>query len=141
MNKSYNETQKNYMVAMANLKAFEEQEREIERQYILSNHIINKNGSIPTASWTIDDDQIADKAIEDCGKIVESSGLWEKILCAIENLKQAEDRLIEYGLEIIPCQNQKEKEILKEEVKKNYTTRKKVIDLTFRLDVRTVKSL
>ena len=82
MKKSYNQIQKNYMTAKANLEALEELERKIERQYIAAHNIVNPDGSIPRASWAIEDDEIADKAIEECGKIVEASGLWAKILQA-----------------------------------------------------------
>lgn len=136
MKKSYNQIQKNYMIAKAKLEALEEQKREVDRQYIAAHNIVNSDGSIPELSWMIEDDDTADNAIEECGKIVEASGLWAKILQAREELKQAEDKLIEFGLSIMPYPE--EREILREAVKKDYTARKKVIDLTFRLDVRTV---
>ena len=48
---------------------------------------VNEDGSIPTKTWAIDDDEIAEKAIDDFGKIEEESGLWTKILAARENYK------------------------------------------------------
>lgn len=133
-----NKYQKLYLIAKANLEMLEEKEKEIDRQYIAEHNIVNPDGSIPRASWAIEDDEIADKAIEECGKIIESSGLWAKILEARENLKVAEENLIQYGLSIMPERYTKEREILRKAVKENYKTRIDFINTILRLDVRTV---
>lgn len=137
MKRTYNSLQKTYMLAKASLEELEEREREVDSKYIQDNHIVNPDGSIPRASWAIDIDEIADKAIDDCSKIVIESGLWDKILYARNLLKEAEENLIQYGISLMP--NSKDKTTLKEAVSKDYNVRQKVIDLTLRLDTRTVR--
>ena len=133
--RKYSKVQENYLLAKANLDVLEAQEKEIDRKYIVEHHIVNPDGSIPSVSWMIDDDEIANKAIAECSKIVEDSGLWAQILEARELLKEAEKVLIAYGLSIAPS---KERLILEKTVVNNYTTRLKVIDLVLKLDVSTV---
>ncbi len=137
MRRTYNEVQNKYMIAKANLKALEEMENEVDRKYIEENNIVNPDGSIPRASWAIDDNELSDKAIDECGKLVVDSGLWNEILKARQLLSEAEENLVQYGISLMP--NIKEKEILREAVSKNYTIRQKVIDLTFSLDTSTLK--
>ncbi|WP_163860379.1 hypothetical protein [Paenibacillus elgii] len=134
--KSYNKQQETYMLAKAHLESLEQLERELEEKYIAEHNIVNPDGSIPRASWAIDDDEICDKAMTECSKIVEESGLWAEILDARKQLSAAEDLLLEYGLSMVP---KKEKEVLEKAVKEDYTVRKKVINLVLKLDVRTVK--
>jgi len=133
-----NKQQKTYMLAKANLQTLEDQEREIERQYIINNNITNENGSIPDQIFMIDNEEIFDKANQEISEIIENNGLWDQILDARENLKQAEESLIEYGLNIIPTCFIGEKATLQKAVKTNYTTRQKIIDLVFKLDTSTV---
>jgi hypothetical protein len=132
----YNTPQKIYMMAKANLEVLNDAEKEIDKKYIAENNIINPDGSIPCATYAIEDDAIADKAIDDVGKILADSGLWAKILEARKDLKTAEDNLVEYGLSIAP---KKERDILTKSAKTNYTIRQKIIDLVIRLDVSTVR--
>lgn len=63
------------------------------------------------------------------------AGLEEEMNTARAALRATEDKLIEYGLSIVPA---KTREILQKAVKENAYTRFKVIDLAFRLDVSTV---
>lgn len=136
--KNMNKQQKAYLQAKAVLETLELQERELEYKYILDHNIINEDGSIPKQIFCIDNDEVFDKANQELAKITEQSGLWQKILDAREILKQAENDLIEYGLSIIPTTHASEKETLTRASKTDYTTRKKIIDLVFRLDTSTV---
>jgi len=133
--RTYNKFQETYLLAQAQLELLEEEEKKLEQQFIIDKGINNADGSIPTATWTIDDDETADKAINEFGKLLADSGLWAKILAARETFKVAENNLIEYGLSIAP---KREREVLTEAAKTNYTVRKKIIDLVIRLDTRTV---
>ncbi|HHX67562.1 MAG TPA: hypothetical protein GX708_05840 [Gallicola sp.] len=133
-----NKQQQLYLVAKANLEILEDQEREIERQYIINNNITNENGSMPDQIFMIDNEEIFDKANQEISEIIKNNGLWKKILNAKETLKQTEENLIEYGLSIIPTCYIGEKSILERAVKTNYTTRQKVIDLIFKLNTSTV---
>ena len=133
-----NKQQKLYLLAKANLEILEEQEKEIEKQYIVNNNITNENGNMPDQIFMIDNEEIFDKANQEISEIIENNGLWGKILNAKETLKQTEENLIEYGLNIIPTCYIGEKSILEKAVKTNYTTRQKIIDLVFKLDTSTV---
>lgn len=133
-----NKQQKAYLQAKAVLETLELQERELEYKYILDHNIINEDGNIPKQIFCIDNDEAFEKANHELAQANEESGLWQKILDAREILKQAENDLIEYGLSIIPTTHANEKEILTRASKTDYTTRKKIIDLVFRLDTSTV---
>ena len=131
----YNKVQEEYLLAKAQLELLEEEENKLEQKFIIEKGIVNADGSIPVATYAIDDDETADKAIDDFGKLVVDCGLWAKILKARETLKAAESNLVEYGLSIAP---KKEREILEKAARTNYTVRRKIIDLVIKLDARTV---
>lgn len=130
--------QEAYLVAKSNLVQLEEQERIIEQRYIEENGIVNEDASIPCASWAIEDNERCEKAMADCTQIIIDSGLWAKILDARKTLQAAEDKLLEFGLNIIP---ETGKVILEKAVSENVTIRKKMIDLVLSLDINTVKPL
>ena len=133
-----NTVQKDYMVAKALLEALEEEMNEKEQEYIADRKITNHGGEVPNYIWCIDDIDIFDTANEEFSGIIAKSGLWEKILSAKLRLKESEDALIQYGLSLVP---QKEREILTRATRENYATRKKIIDLTAKLDVSSVISI
>jgi hypothetical protein len=130
-----NKQQKNYALAKSMLETLEAKDAEIEQIYIKEHGIKNKDGSTPTRIFMIDDEATFDKANSEVGKLIEDSGLWAKILKARDDLKVAEDELIKYGLSITP---KHEREVLTKAAKTNYTTRRKIIDLVFKLDAKTV---
>ena len=109
----------------------------MEAEFVASLGIINDDGTIPEKTWMIDNDEIAEKAIDDFGKIEEESGLWEKILSAKEALKTAEENLIQYALSIIPFQ--KERATLTKAAGENYKIRMQILENVLKLDARTVK--
>lgn len=133
-----NKQQKAFLQAKAVLETLELQERELEYKYILDHNIINEDGNIPKQIFCIDNDEIFEKANNELAQATEESGLWQKILDAREILKQAENDLIEYGLSIIPTTHANEKETLTRAAKTDYTVRRKIIDLVFRLDTKAV---
>lgn len=130
-----NKVQRNYMIAKATLQTYEEMEADIEKKYIAKNRIKNEDGETPARIYCIDDENVFDKANEETAKIIQESGLEEKINSAKENLKTAEDNMIKFALSIAPAKIRKTLEI---GAKENYTTRMKLIDYTFRLDVSTL---
>lgn len=134
--RKYNKEQKEYMNAKAILSALEDQENKMEADFVKSLGVVNPDGSIPTKTWAIDD-EIADKAITDFGKIEEESGLWAEILKARENFKAAEEALVQYALSIIPFK--KEREILTQAAKNSIKYREQIISTVLKLDVSTVK--
>lgn len=130
-----NKVQKNYMIAKATLQTYEDMVADIEKKYIAENEITNDDGEIPGRVYCIDDEDVFDKANEETAKIVQESGLEEKINSARENLKVAEDSMIKFALSIAPAKIRK---TLERGAKENYTIRMKLIDYTFRLDSSTL---
>ena len=137
MRRTYNKEQKAYIEAKKALDALESQEAKMEAEFVASLGIINDDGTIPEKTWMIDNDEIAEKAIDDFGKIEAESGLWEKIVAAKEALKIAEENLIQYALSIIPFQ--KERATLTKAGAEHYKIRMQILENVLKLDTRTVK--
>lgn len=135
MKKTMNKIQNSYMVAKAHVRQIESQQEEIEKKYIADNGIVNPDGSTPEFLWCMDDDAAFDKANEEVSALISAAGLETALNAAKADLKAAEDRLIAYGLSLAPAGV---RATLERGVKQNATTRQKLIDLTFRLDVSTV---
>lgn len=136
MRKSYNKQQKNYMEAKALLETLEEAEKAAEQKYIIDNNITNPDGSIPAYTWAIDDDELADKAIEEFGNAFDASDLGRSLQAARIAFKEAEENLLAYALSITPAGP---RATLEKSSKTNLKVRDQIIDLAFKLDVRTVK--
>lgn len=125
-----NKVQRDYIKATAMLQAVEAEEKEFEKAYCESkgcsfNHI-----------YAIEDDAEFDKANEELSELEQKSGLWSRVCEARERKIEAEQKLIEYALSIIPFP--KERNILKEAAKTNWKARQEMIDLVMKLDTRTV---
>lgn len=127
-----NQVQQSYLVAKALFETLQHQKERMEQAYIELNGIRNRDGSIPRNSWSIDDEALCEKAMAECTKIIEDSGLWVQILEARSKLLQTENELLEYGVNLMP---QRVKAIFEKAVKQNLAIRGKVIDLTLKLDV------
>jgi hypothetical protein len=123
-----NKQQKAYAIAKAAYDVALHEQRAAELEYITSNGIKNSDGTTPRNIYSIEDDSICDKAYEDLAEYD------DKRYEAFQALTKAEDDLIEYGLSIAP---KAVAETLRS-VKDNLKYRKQIIDLTFRLDTRTV---
>lgn len=136
MKKTTDKFQDAYMIAKAYLETLEAQEREADHRYIIDHGIKNSDGSTPEYIYCIEDEGTFDRANIDQAAIIEKSGLWNEILAARAGLEIAEEKLIRYGLSIVP---RHEREVLTKAVKEDYTVRTKVINLALRLDVTTVK--
>lgn len=136
--RKYNKEQKAYIETKKALEILEAEEKALEEEFVKSLGVVNEDGSIPTRTWAIDDDEIADKAIEDFGKIEEESGLWDKILKAKEAHKNAEETLIQYAISLVPFA--KERETLKRAAK-TCKYRMEILDKVLRLDASTVPAI
>lgn len=130
-----NIVQKNYMVAKAELQTFEEMAADIEREYIVKNGIKNEDDGTPARVYCIDDMDVFDRASEETARIIQESGLEARINSARENLKVAEENLLKFALSIAPVGIRK---ILERGARESYTTRMKLVDYAFRLDVSTL---
>lgn len=137
MKKTMNKIQNSYMVAKARVQEIESQQEEIEKKYIADKGIVNPDGSTPEFLWCMDDDAAFDKANEEFAALISAAGLESALNAARAALKNAEDRLIAYGLSLAPASV---RATLERGVKQNATTRQKLIDLTFRLDASTVSA-
>lgn len=133
--KKHSKAQKVYMLAKAHLETLEDQEKELERQYIAENDIKNPDGSIPERIFCIDDEEAFDRANKATAQMAEESGLWDEILEARELLKQAEENLINWGLSIVKKDLPKNAFETLQRGRAKYTIRKKLIDLTIKLAV------
>ena len=137
MKRTTNAIQRQYMTAKAQLETLESIAQDLERDYIRVHHIVNADGTIPTAIYCIDDEATFDRANAETDAMPEHQANWTEQLKAREALKAAEDALIAYGLSIAPA---KVRETLRRAAATDYTTRCKIIDLAFRLDVSTVRA-
>jgi len=138
MNLTTNKVQRDYMLAKAYLDTLESEHKELERNYIKTQNIINADGTIPEAIYCIDDEETFERINYEFSVLPENTAHWEKILEAKRTLKQAEQRLIDYGLSFAPI---KEREILIKAASHDYVMRQKIIDLVMRLDVSTILTM
>lgn len=136
--RKYNKEQKAYIETKKALEILEAEEKALEEEFVKSLGVVNEDGSIPTRTWAIDDDEIADKAIEDFGRIEEESGLWAKILEAKDAHKKAEETLVQYAISLVPFA--KEREALKRAAK-TYKYRMEILDKVLRLDASTIPAI
>jgi len=135
MKRTTNKVQREYMAAKALVKALEEREKEMEQAYIAAHGITNPDGTTPARIYCIMDEAVFDKANEESSAEIAACGLEAEYNAAQDALKAAEDRMIEYGLSLAPAGI---RATLEKGAKGSYTTRQKLIDLVFRLDVSTV---
>lgn len=124
-----NKQQKAYMLAKAVYETALHEQRAAEIEYITKNNIKSSDGTTPRSIYAIEDDAVCEKAFEALAEY--DTKRYE----AFQALTKAEDDLIEYGLSIVP---ESVAETLRG-VKNNLKYRKKLIDLTFKLDTKTVK--
>lgn len=136
---SYSKEQKTYMLAKANFDVYKDREREIEQAYIAKHSIVNPDGTVPSCVIAIENEEVFERANEETCATCERSGLYEEMEEARRILAEAENALIAYGLRILPAGLQKERETLEKAASRSVATREKLIDLTFKLDARTVK--
>ncbi|MBR1980928.1 hypothetical protein [Candidatus Proelusimicrobium excrementi] len=133
--RKYNKEQTDYIETKKALDALEAREKELEAAFVKSLGVTNEDGSVPSRTWAIDDDAIADQAIDDFGVLVEECGLWKELCEAKEAFQAAEERLVNYALSLIPCK--KEREILTA-ASSNLKYRIQIIETVMKLDTKTV---
>ena len=131
-----NRIQKAYAEAKAAEMAAKALIDDLETVYIKEIGILNDNGKAPVHLWCMDDEAAFDTHNERFGKQVQESGLEADYNKARENLKEAEEALVQYGLSITPAGI---RETLAKGVKENATIRNKFVDATYRLNISTLK--
>ena len=125
-----------YMQAKARVQSIEAQQQEIEHEYIRTHKITNEDGTAPGSLYCIDDDALFEQACNDCNTLTEAAGLNAAYSEAQSELRRTENDLISYGLSLAPAGV---RATLEQATKTNASTRAKLIDLAFRLDVSTVR--
>lgn len=126
-----------YMIAKANLEVVEKSHHAAEIAFIKSKGIVNPDGMTPEWIYRIEDEAAMEAVGVEFDEVPENKRMWEEILAARETLKTAEENLLDYALNVVPIP-EKEKAVLTESVKTNYTIRKKLIDAVMKLDVSTL---
>jgi len=135
MKRTTNKIQREYMAAKELVETLEERVKKMEQAYILSHGIINPDGSTPTGIYCIEDDSTFNKASKEFAAEIATCGLEAERNAAKNTLKIAEEKLIEYGLSLVPSGI---KAILEKGVKSDYAARQKLLDYILRLDVSTI---
>lgn len=125
-----NKVQRDYIKATAMLEAIEAEERDFEESYCKSKGYNFKH------IYVIENEAEFDRANEELAELEQQNGLWARVCNARDIKIEAEQKLIEYALSIIPFP--KEREILKKASKTNWKARQEMIDIVMKLDTKTV---
>lgn len=128
-----NKQQREYAVAKAAAEAADRQQVENEKRFILEKGIKNPDGSIPATLWLIDDENIFTQLCEEWDN--SPLNIIGEVKAKAAALKTAEDALIDYALSITP----KSIADTLNKHRRDYNTRRKMLDIAFRLDTKTVK--
>lgn len=128
-----NKEQKAYALAKAKAQTLFELQEEHEAEFLKGSGYTNEDGEIPERMWMIDDEKEFSRL---CAEFDKSPlNLTPQINAAEEDLRKAEDALIDYALSIVPAGP---RETLNRN-RNSYSIRKKMLDLAFKLDTRTVR--
>ena len=126
-----NQYQKAYALARAQYEAIIQEHDKKEECFCKAREYKTETGKPASRIWMIDDEQIFDKVnAEYCTLYAYHDDERNQ---AADALKEAEDNLIEWGLSIIPKNMSSYAEKLRAGAKTQFTIRKKLIDLTFRV--------
>lgn len=128
-----NKQQKAYAIARARLEAIEDAVNNAEAEYIRNKGIVNEDGTTPERLWMIDDEAAFEAANAEFNATVND----DEINDAKAALKAAEEALIDYGLSL-PGIPSAAKAAL-QRGRNVYSIRQKLIDMTFKLDTKTVR--
>jgi len=134
-----NKVQKTYAIAKSHYEACEESLKEYERAWIVKNGVKRLDGSVPNSLWQLCLDEEESMFLDYSERLDNDEGFWKLMQdkrTAYQLLHDAEEALIDYGLSIAPAGI---REIL-DRNRCQAKTREKLLDLTFRLDPRTVKT-
>lgn len=128
-----NKQQKDYALAKAKAQTLFELQKEHEAEFLRGTGYTNDDGEIPEELWMIDDENEFKRL---CAEFDESPlNLTSQVNAAEAELRKAEDALIDYALSIIPAGP---RDTLNRN-RNSYSVRKKMLDIAFKLDTRTVR--
>lgn len=128
-----NKFQMNYALAKARLMAILARYDKLEQEYISSRQIVNRDGSVPSHIWAMDDESTFEKAANEFSAL--TTELEKELYIARNALWKAEGHLIAYSLSIVRTGAYG---TLKAGVKRSTTIRHNLLELAFRLDASSV---
>ena len=134
-----NKQQKTYALANAAYQLAKDQIKEYEQKFIIRENVRNKDGSVPTSIWAMDEP--SEEYFNNlCDKLYAEEDF--KALCDAESyasktLRDAEERLIDFGLSL-PMPEGVRNTLA--EHRNDWKIHNKLLDLAFRLDTKTVKA-
>ena len=128
-----NKQQRDYAIAKAMAESADKNQSENLKQFLIESGVKNSDGSVPTAIWMIDDENDFLRLAEEWDK--SPLNQIENVRRAEDILEAAEDALIDYALSIIPSGVANTLNAHR----RDYSARKKMLEIAFRLDVSTVK--
>jgi len=128
-----NKIQQNYAMAKARLDAIKEIQCKNEADFIRESGYVNEDGTVPSHLWMMDDES----RFEELSEQFDSSdqNLFYKVRNAENDLRKAEDALIDFGLSISPA----EIRTTLSRNRNNWKIREQLVNLAFRIDATTVK--
>lgn len=129
-----NDVQKEYALAKAAAETIESVYDEAEEKFILESGYRNPDGTVPKHLYMIEDDEAFEKLCNEYASHPDNN--WDDVNKAKEVLHQAEERLIDFALSIVPASVRSRLQEGRNIVK----VREKLIDAAFRLDTTTIKS-
>ena len=127
-----NKEQREYIKAQAELAAAEEQERKLEAEFL------KKRGYDVASIYCIEDESEFDRLNEEFAAEPEEKKVWDRVCKARDKKLEAEEKLIQYALSIIPMK--KEREILSKAAKTNWKARQEMLSIVMKLDTKTVRA-
>lgn len=109
--------QREYLKAKEIFMSVQSEHDDLEARFCRKLGVVNDSGKIPVHVWDIDDEEICDKAIDDFGRIVEENGMETRLNDAREDLRYAENDLINYLVGQITSDDTPEKALERSELR------------------------
>lgn len=134
-----NKQQKRYAMAKAKYQLAKDEVKAYEHAFIIRKDVHNGDGSVPDCLWAMDEesDELFNSLCDELENDKEYLALCNAETQAYKNFQAAEESLIDYGLSLPMPENIRK---TLSEHRKDYKVRDRLIDLTFRLNTRTVKA-
>ena len=127
-----NAVQKRYATAKAQCEAVKKQQADNIVDFIKQSGYTNPDGKIPTELYLIEDEAEFERL---CDAFEKSPyDIYADVTAAEQELKEAEESLIDFGLSLVPAAVREQLE----SGRKIWNIREKLIDAAFRLDTKTI---
>ena len=124
-----------YMAAKALYETEVQEQKRLEKAWLESVGARNEDGTTPASLWSYDGpEEDFDRICTAYEKSVSMQAAAMRVDLALKDLKQTEDKLIDFALSIAPANI---RDVLQANRRK-WEVRQKIIDLAFRLDTSTL---